>query len=178
MPTPKWSSEQVEALRTMAGEQRLSASKIARALTAQFGIAYSDNAVRAKLYRLREEEPRPPEAPRRARVPRRIRLGAEAEYHAWVAMKMGCRPGGYWHGAGITVCERWMDSFETFLGDMGLKPSPEHVLTRIDRNNNFEPGNCRWATRSERQKNRRTLAARMNQLKPLARPRPASRRAD
>jgi hypothetical protein len=58
-PTPKWLPEQVAALRTMAGKQKLSANKIARALTTQFGTVRSRNAVLAKLYRLREEETRP-----------------------------------------------------------------------------------------------------------------------
>ena len=57
--------------------------------------------------------------------------------------------GWRWYGGrGVTVCERWAGSFEAFLADMGLKPSPKHVLVRIDADGNFEPGNCRWATRA------------------------------
>lgn len=58
-------------------------------------------------------------------------------------------------GAGITVHESWR-SFEAFLCDMGEKPEPkaEYSLDRIDGGRGYEPGNCRWATRSEQQRNR------------------------
>jgi hypothetical protein len=82
------------------------------------------------------------------------------EYYAWVAIKKRCyNPNNKdykdYGQRGILVCDAWKDSFENFLLDMGNKPSPEHSLDRIDVNGNYEPSNCRWATRKEQQRNKR-----------------------
>ena len=81
-------------------------------------------------------------------------------YSSWSAMKSRClspdNPNYPMYGArGITVCQRWKDSFLAFLEDMGERPSLSYSIDRINGDGNYEPGNCRWATRSEQRKNQR-----------------------
>lgn len=81
-------------------------------------------------------------------------------YKTWRGMKQRTSNPNTWEykyygGKGVRICERWLNSFEAFVEDMGEKPSTEYTLDRIDCDGNYEPKNCRWATPYEQSINKR-----------------------
>ena len=80
-------------------------------------------------------------------------------YTRWQSMKRRCYKEYDSHyknyGArGIIVCDRWLNSYENFLADMGLPPTKEHQIDRIGNDGNYEPSNCRWISRKENANNK------------------------
>jgi hypothetical protein len=82
-------------------------------------------------------------------------------YNSWRAMLQRCKNPKhdryqYYGGRGVTVHAEWT-KFENFLKDMGERPDGK-TLDRIETNGNYEPGNCRWATKKQQERNKREAA--------------------
>lgn len=90
------------------------------------------------------------------------RKGARSpEWQAWWTMKVRCTNPNVinyerYGGRGITVHPSWLNDFPKFLKDVGFRPSPEHTLDRIDNEKGYEPGNVKWSTREEQNRNKRS----------------------
>lgn len=83
------------------------------------------------------------------------------EYRTWKSIKTRCYNKNYkqyldYGGRGITVCDRWLHSYENFLADMGRRPSPKHSIGRKENNGPYSPDNCFWDTDESQRRNRRT----------------------
>lgn len=77
-------------------------------------------------------------------------LSKTPEYTAWARIKQRCHNANTeryknYGGRGISMCERWFNSFENFLKDMGLRPSEQHSINRKNNDDIYRPGNCEWA---------------------------------
>jgi hypothetical protein len=98
------------------------------------------------------------------RLSQRARTHGQAKgdtYRVWQGIQQRChneKNTNYWrYGArGIRVCDQWRQSFETFLADVGERPSRAYSLDRIDNDKGYEPGNVRWATRDQQRRNMRS----------------------
>ena len=82
-----------------------------------------------------------------------------SEYYAWVNMKTRCSNPHYsehhrYAGRGISICEDWINSFETFFAAIGPKPSSTCLLDRIDNSKGYEPDNIKWSEPTGSSRNR------------------------
>lgn len=78
----------------------------------------------------------------------------DPEFRTWSNMKKRCDEPRWqeWYGH-VKICDRWRNSYEDFLADVGRRPSDKHSLDRIDPAKGYEPGNVRWATRATQARN-------------------------
>lgn len=90
-------------------------------------------------------------------------MATTKEFRTWQSMKRRCYSKNHkdykWYGArGISVCDRWLESFENFFADMGFVPEGMSI-DRIDNDKGYSPRNCKWSTMTEQNNNRRPSSA-------------------
>jgi len=99
-----------------------------------------------------------------------VRRSMAPEYSVWQDMNRRChsssnRSFSSYGARGISVCDRWRNSFSSFYSDMGPRPTSSHSLDRINNDIGYSPENCRWATGKEQSRNtRRTRLLTVNGL--------------
>lgn len=94
-------------------------------------------------------------------------MTSRSEYRVWAMMIQRCtnpRHDAYknYGGRGIAVCERWRQSFISFLEDMGPRPSLQYTIERVNNDGGYEPDNCIWLLKSEQCLNRRNTKFTLN----------------
>lgn len=97
------------------------------------------------------------------------------EYQTWIRIKDRClNPNNKsykdYGGRGITICSKWIGSFETFLEEVGVAPSKYHSIDRIDNEGSYAKDNVRWALINTQANNKRTtkLVTYMNKTQSLS----------
>jgi hypothetical protein len=96
-------------------------------------------------------------------------LSGTPTYMSWWNMRYRCTNPDYpqwkdYGGRGIKVCDRWLDSFENFLEDMGPKPTVKHTIERSNNNGDYDPVNCYWEVDRKKQ-NRNQRRVKMTMVK-------------